>query len=175
MRLRQRPRKFPAKRGKVERLSEAFSGTNMANRRDDDPADALAAMTGAGEGGAGGEGGDDDNGADAPAPAADDDMLGAPAPDASVFAPRRSTRDLVAERRIHNRRTLIPILLTCGVLMPVVGSLKWLMGPESPFAAWSIWAPVMLFLCGPVLLGLAGANMMQVKQMMRQTPLPPHP
>src|SRR4051812_21694136 len=116
----------------------------MADSRQHDPADALAAMTG--DGGAGDEaemrggGGDDPN------------LSGAPAPDASVFAPRRSTRDLIAERRIHNRRTLIPILLTCGVLMPAVGSLKWLRGPESPFATWPIWAPLALIACGVLLL-----------------------
>jgi len=127
----------------------------MADSRRHDPADALAAMTG---------GGADDANERA---AADDDMMAAPAPDASVFAPRRSTRDLIAERRIHSRRTLIPILLTCGVLMPAVGALKWLRGPDSPFAAWPIWAPLVLGGCGVVLLLLAMANMMQVRQLMK--------
>ena len=98
----------------------------------------------------------------------DEDLLAAPPPDASVFAPKRSTRDLIAERRIHNRRTFIPILLTCGVLMPAIGTLKWLRGPESPFTAWPIWAPIVLFVCGIVLLLLAVANMMQVREMLRR-------
>ena len=135
----------------------------MADSREHDPADALAAMTGGGGGGEAGDadergGGDDD----------DDDMVAAPAPDASVFAPRRSMRDLVAERRIHNRRTLIPILLTCGLLMPAVGALKWLRGPDSPFSAWPVWAPLLLVGCGVVLLLLAVVNMMQVRGMMRR-------
>jgi hypothetical protein len=133
----------------------------MADSREQDPADALAAMTG---------GAAKDEFSDAAEQrAGDDDMMSAPAPDASVFAPRRSTRDLVAERRIHNRRTLIPILLTCGVLMPIVGALKWLRGPESPFSAWPVWAPFLLVACGLVLLLLAFANMMQVRRMMQAT------
>jgi hypothetical protein len=133
----------------------------MADSREHDPADALAAMTG--DGGGGGDAIDPSLGATSDDP----NLSGAPAPDASVFAPRRSTRDLIAERRIHNRRTLIPILLTCGLLMPAVGSLKWLRGPESPFATWSIWAPLALVACGVLLLLLAIANMVQVRQMMR--------
>ena len=139
----------------------------MADSRQHDPADALAAMTD--------DGGGDPNAVDdveMRARVDDPNISGAPAPDASVFAPRRSTRDLIAERRIHNRRTLIPILLTCGVLMPAVGSLKWLRGPESPFATWPIWAPLVLVACGVLLLLLAIANMVQVRQMMRRTPLP---
>ena len=130
----------------------------MAESRDEDPADALAAMTG----------GTVEN--DVEPQAGGDEMLAAPPPDPSVFAPKRATRDLHIERRIHNRRTLIPILLTCGVLMPIVGALKWLMPDDSPFAAWSIWAPVALTVCGLVLLALAAANMLQVRQMMRRTP-----
>ena len=123
-------------------------------------------MTGAGGGGGGGTGDD----VDMSAGGDDSNISGAPAPDASVFAPRRSTRDLIAERRIHNRRTLIPILLTCGVLMPAVGSLKWLRGPESPFATWPTWAPLVLVGCGVLLLLLAVANMVQVREMMRRSP-----
>ena len=123
----------------------------------DDAADALAAMTG---------------GAvrnDVEAPPGGDEMLAAPPPDPSVFAPKHSTRDLLAERRIHHRRTLIPILLTCGVLMPAVGSLKWARGPDSPFSSWPIWAPVVLSLCGVVMLALAVVNMMQVRRLMSGT------
>jgi hypothetical protein len=133
----------------------------MADSREHDPADALAAMTSGG----GGDVVEERVG--------DDDMMAAPAPDASVFAPRRSTRDLVAERRLRNRRTLIPILLTCGVLMPAVGALKWLRGAESPFSAWPVWAPLALIGFGIVLLSLSIANMMQVRQLMQQTPSPP--
>jgi hypothetical protein len=140
----------------------------MSDSREHDPADALAAMTG-GAGAGASHGSEDDVDTVDPAASADE-ILAAPAPDASVFAPRRSTRDLVAERHIYNRRTVIPILLTCGVLMPAVGALKWLRGPESPFSAWPVWAPLVLAGCGVVLLLLAVANMMQVRQMMRRAP-----
>jgi hypothetical protein len=136
----------------------------MADSGEHDPADALAAMTGGGSAG--------DAIDDAQQPAGDDDMMAAPAPDASVFAPRRTTRDLATDRHIHNRRTLIPILLTCGVLLPAIGSLKWLRGPESPFAAWPMWAPLLLAACGLLMLLLAFANMRQVRHMMRASRLP---
>jgi hypothetical protein len=132
----------------------------MSDPQKRDAADALAAMTG---------------GAvrnDVEAPLGGDFSVAAPAPDPSVFAPKHSTRDLLLERRIHTRRTLIPILLTVGVLMPLVGGLKWLRGSDSPFAAWPLWAPVVLFLCGLLLLTLGYANMMQVRQMMRRISLP---
>src|SRR5947209_8033387 len=73
----------------------------------------------------------------ATAPKPDDVML-APPPDASVFAPRRSTANLLAEQRLRAQRTAIPILLTCGVMLPIVGSLKWLAGEDSVFARWSV-------------------------------------
>ena len=138
----------------------------MADSREHDPADALAAMTGGGRA----EGTDDAHSASYER--GGNDMMAAPAPDVSVFAPRRSTRDLITDRRIHSRRTLIPILLTCGVLLPAVASLKWLRGPDSPFAAWPIWAPLVLGGCGVMLLLLAIANMVQVRHMLRRTPSP---
>ena len=128
----------------------------MSKLRPDDAADALAAMTG---------------GAvrnDVEPPPGGDEMVAAPAPDPSVVAPKRATRDLQLERRSHHRRTLIPILLTCGVLMPSIGSLRWLRGPESPFAAWPVWAPLLLFVFGLMLLALAYANMSQVRRLMQR-------
>ena len=136
----------------------------MTDSRNHDPADALAAMT------SGAVRQDVE-----PRDAGDvgDDFMAAPAPDPSVFAPRRRpTRHLLTERQIHARRTLIPVLLTCGVLMPLVGSLKWLRGVGSPFAAWPIWPPIVLSACGVALLALAVANMMQVRQLSRRTPPP---
>lgn len=108
-------------------------------------------------------------GANADARGESEALLDPLAPDASVFAPKRSTCDLIEERRIHTRRTMIPILLTCGVLMPAVGSLKWLMDDGSPFAAWPAWPPVVLAACGLVLLALAVANMVQVRHTIGRT------
>ena len=52
---------------------------------------------------------------------------------------------------------------------PAVGSLKWLRGPEAPFAAWPIWAPLLLAGLGALMLFLAVLNMMHVRQMMRRS------
>jgi hypothetical protein len=133
----------------------------MPDPKKEQLANALAAM------GAGSAGGD----AYAEPPAARGlapDDTAAPAPDPSVFAPKRATREIVADRQLHTKRTLIPILLTTGVLFPAVGSLKWTLGPDSPFAAWSVVTAAALITTGAVLLALAVFNMLQVRDMLRR-------
>ena len=141
----------------------------MAEPREHDPADALAAMTAGGAAfPADAARGDDEN--------EDDVLLAAPPPDTTALATGRATHELITGRQIRTRRTLIPILLTCGVLMPAVASLKWLRGAESPFAAWPLWPPVVLTGCGLILLALAVLNMLQVRHLMRASPRAPrHP
>jgi len=102
----------------------------------------------------------------------DDDEVAAPAPDASVFAPRRRTADLLLESRLHNQRTAIPVLLTCGVLLPLIGSFKWLGPRDSIFAQWDIWMPVILGIAGVLLLVVAVINMLHVRDALR-TPRTP--
>jgi hypothetical protein len=61
------------------------------------------------------------------------------------------------------RRTIIPILLTCGVLTLAFSSLKFVLGPDSIFSDLPIWLPITLFTAGIVLLFLAVLNMLAVK------------
>jgi len=100
----------------------------------------------------------------------DDDSVIVPAPEASVFMPKAkstSTAEVRAaiarKKNLNFRRTLIPPLLTLGVLMIVFGFLKPLSGPDSMFA--NLWGgiPVILFIAGAVLLGVAAINMLSVK------------
>jgi hypothetical protein len=135
-------------------LSDDFAGVSDMSLEKDDLADALARMSG-----------------DASSPSAvprpeEDEVLSTPPPNPRVFAPKRSTRALVEDRALEARRTVIPILLTCGVLLPVVGSLKWLAGDESPFGAWSVWVPIVLGVLGLAILALAVLNMLQVREML---------
>jgi hypothetical protein len=62
------------------------------------------------------------------------------------------------------RQTIIPILLTCGMLTLVLASLKTLLGADSLFSDLPGWVPVALFIAGVVLLFLAIINMFAVKE-----------
>jgi hypothetical protein len=99
----------------------------------------------------------------------DDDSVNVPAPDAAVFAPKvrltpaRRTGRAAMYQTIEFRRTIIPILLTCGTLMIVFGSLKYTMGQDSALAELPGWLPIVLFTTGAVLLSLAVVNMLSVK------------
>jgi hypothetical protein len=116
-------------------------------------ADALAAMSG---------------GQAAPIPSnADDENLAAPAPDQSVFAPRHRTADLLAEQRLRTQRTAIPILLTCGLLLPAIGTLKWLAPADSVFAQWDLFMPLGLGAVGALLVAAAVINMLHVRDALR--------
>ena len=126
----------------------------MAKSEKDLAAEALAAMTGS---------------SPPPDPVGDvsggpaDEPVAAPAPDVSVFAPKRRTAELILQRQLDAYRTAIPILLTLGLLFPVVGSLKWLAGEGSPFAEWDIWVPVALGLAGAGLLAVGIINILHVR------------
>lgn len=103
----------------------------------------------------------------------DDDSVIMPASDATDFVqhPRRSarrpggssTRSAVYQT-VEFRRSIIPILLTCGVLTIIFGTLKFALGPDSPLADLPVWLPIALFITGALLLALAVFNMLSVRQ-----------
>ncbi len=100
----------------------------------------------------------------------DDDLRSIPAPDASVFEPRSKpavSEDFkakaTARKNLEFRRTLIPILLTCGVMMLGFASLKFLTGSDSMLATVPLWVPILLILAGLILIGLGVVNMLSVK------------
>ena len=95
------------------------------------------------------------------------------APDRSVFAPKVRAADLLAEQRLRAQRTVIPILLTCGLLLPAVGSLKWLAGEDTVFAQWSVALPVALGVGGILLLCVAAIKMLHVRDALKRRPPPP--
>ena len=73
----------------------------------------------------------------------------------------------VLAQNIEYKRTLIPILLTCGVLIPVLGALPWFLS-DSMIGQMPTWAIACAFTTGAVLLALAIANMVQVKHQLDQ-------
>lgn len=94
-----------------------------------------------------------------------DDAATVPPPDPSVFAPRHTGQALRRARALRQKRTFVPILLTLGLLLPALGSLKWLM-PDTPFATWPTPLVLALPAGGVCLLVVAILNMLQVKSML---------
>lgn len=68
-------------------------------------------------------------------------------------------------RRLFLRQTVIPPLLTLGVLMPISGVASLLMRDDSPLGEHPL-VPIMLILLGLLTLGAAVLNMLQVRQLL---------
>ena len=104
----------------------------------------------------------------------DDDAVIVPAPDAAVFAPRHTGRGSYRRSALYQtiefRRTIIPILLTCGVLTIAFGMLKYALGEDSPLSELPSWLPVVLFITGALLLALAVTNMLSVRHHLGEHP-----
>jgi hypothetical protein len=67
------------------------------------------------------------------------------------------------QRAVLFRRTVIPILLTSGVLMLVAAGLKYVVDPDAPLAVMPLWMSVVLALAGVALLVVAGLNVVQAR------------
>jgi hypothetical protein len=98
----------------------------------------------------------------------DDDAVIVPAPEPEVFAPHAPAKKptmgpMGVPNSLGFRRTVIPILLTCGVLLIGIGLLKWIGGSESLFRDMSMTISATLCGAGAFLLLVAALNMMQVR------------
>jgi len=94
----------------------------------------------------------------------DDDTLNMPAPSAEAFAHRpasRAKKQLLA-RTVGFKQTMIPILLTAGVILIGVTVWSFVLGDESPLAQLAYVAFSLLGI-GIVLLAFAVVTMLQVK------------
>ena len=98
------------------------------------------------------------------------DEVMAPAPDASVFAPKakpatapRSSRTPYTQT-LEFKRTVIPVMLTSGTIMLITAAAIFLAGVDSIFASIPAWLAIALLLFGLILLSLAAMNMMQVRR-----------
>jgi hypothetical protein len=94
----------------------------------------------------------------------DDDTVPVPAPDVTQFAPPPTSHRAAVYQTLEFSRTLIPVLLTCGVLLVALASARHLVGQYSPLTDLPPWLAPLLFLTGLVLLVLAVLNMLSVKR-----------
>jgi hypothetical protein len=95
----------------------------------------------------------------------DDDTLNLPAPSPEMLAhrplPPRAKGELIS-RTVGFKQTLIPILLTMGVLMAGIAAWSFALGDESPVAA-AAWIPMAVLGIAAVMLILAVITMFQVR------------
>jgi hypothetical protein len=95
----------------------------------------------------------------------DDDTLNLPAPSPELLAhrpaPPRPRRELLS-RTIGFKQTLIPILLTMGVLMIGIAAWSFMLGEESPVAG-DVVIQLSLLAIGVVMLGFGVLTMFQVR------------
>jgi hypothetical protein len=104
----------------------------------------------------------------------DDDTVIVPAPDLSVFQPRVRTR--VQRRPVYRtmrfRRTLIPVLMTCGLLLPAVA--VWsLLDENAVLADANPTLAVVLSVTGVILLVAWALNVLHVRHELRRAGRPP--
>jgi hypothetical protein len=109
------------------------------------------------------------------APVDDDDAVIVPAPSMeslghAYHAPVRQRNAVLAETNF--KRTLIPIELTLGVLLPVFGVAKFFLDPDAPIAQLPNWMSFAIIAVGPLLLGIAVVNMLRVQKLMAGTVAP---
>ena len=102
----------------------------------------------------------------------DDDAVIVPAPDASVFLharknPTQPRAKASFGQSLSFRRTVIPMLLTGGVILIGLGVLRFIWG--GPLAGLPPWVVGLLFFIGLLLWGLAGANMVVVRHMLESS------
>ena len=102
----------------------------------------------------------------------DDDMLNMPTPSPEMLAhrpaPVRKPREL-RSRSVGFKQTLIPILLTMGVMMSGIAVWSFALGEESPVAA----APgitIGIASMGVVMLVFAVVTMLQVRHQLTESP-----
>jgi predicted RND superfamily exporter protein len=99
----------------------------------------------------------------------EDEETSAAAPDASAFAPRVSAQKsahTAIYAKLSFRRTIIPILLTCGLMLPVIG-LWSMLDHNAPLAAVGTGVDVLLIVVGAVLLGLGIVNALHVNHLLK--------
>lgn len=107
----------------------------------------------------------------------EDDVVIVPAPPTEALAhvpPSHAPLRAVATRSntLFLRQTLIPVLLTLGLILPGVVALGFLSEPTSPYSVLKQrWFAIPFLGIGLVMLGLAIVTMLQVKhELERATP-----
>ena len=98
----------------------------------------------------------------------DDDSVIMPAPSVEYLAhhphaptPPGRSASAAAARSARFRQTLVPVLLTTGLLLLVTTALKYTVNPDAPLAAMPTWTAILLAVAGLALLVVAGLNIVQ--------------
>jgi len=74
-------------------------------------------------------------------------------------------RSPAQDKRLQFQRTLIPILLTLGVIFCLLGGAQWTAGADEAYSAASMrWSAITLPIMGLLMLGLAATNMISVRR-----------
>jgi hypothetical protein len=101
----------------------------------------------------------------------DDDAVIVPAPDlASIASSRRLAQPTSSPTSptLFFRRTMIPILLTCGTIFAALAAIWLRLDPDSPpRAGTGAWLPLTFAAIALTLLAFAVLNMMQVRHLLR--------
>jgi hypothetical protein len=95
----------------------------------------------------------------------DDDTLNLPSPSPESLAYRRNApgpKRQLASRTVGFKQTLIPILLTLGILLSGIAIWSLMLGEESPVAT-ATWIPIALVAIGVIMLVFGVITMLQVK------------
>ena len=93
----------------------------------------------------------------------------------SLYGATRTDSRAGGTRSLRFRRTMIPILLTCGLIFPTLAALWFATGPEHVVRRTGMWLPVTLVVLGAVFLLLAVINMIQVRHLIAQRRTSPVP
>ena len=96
---------------------------------------------------------------DAPLPAGHVAEQAAPA---AAAVARTASRVPATHRQLELKRTMIPLLLTIGAMLPLGGLASILMGDDSLIAA-GLTLPAVMIVLGLLILGAAVLTMLQVK------------
>ncbi len=108
----------------------------------------------------------DDSAQHAAEEAADDQAVLAPAAPIEFMAHRPRIvrpKHVPLHKQMGFRQTIIPILLTLGVLLPAIAVMRYVMGPDSMIGSLAPWYSYILLAVGALMLVLAVINMIQVK------------
>jgi len=96
----------------------------------------------------------------------DDDRVNVPPPTMDQFVKRKRSQRVANPKQtsLRHRQTMVPILLTTGVMFPVLAGLWCLTDVDSPFRKVGAWAPLILLTVGLVTLLLGLLNAFQLKE-----------
>ena len=98
------------------------------------------------------------------------DRVNVPAPGPEVFLPRKSRSQRNARRRalesVGYRRTIVPIMLTLGVMLPTLCGLWYMLDEGSPFKKINSKLPPVLLGIGVLFLLCGILNVIQLKHLL---------